>query len=386
MGLRLLALIAALLAAGACLSTHAANETVFYCPEIIGDSATGQASYSAAYFNTPVVYGVCPAGWDGVSWRECTDDAEWGPVNDTCTRLQCPVDEFDNATWAAVDRGTYGDGVCNPGFTGSPRRLCNLYTGWTDIIANRCAPLPECPVDEFGDASWPATDRGNMAAGVCHLGFAGDAARLCDLHTGWWQVLESPCTRILCAENGSWAEAPSNTSWVRPCPPMEGLAGFVVIAVGQMARTCLLDGTWGPEEPHTCGYGVNAENTAVLVFGFMCLAALVTLPIFFACHCDERLRRQRQKVRYIVMPKKHRQEYQAVPPGNDEEEGGAGDDNANQFTQQFILVSDDDDGEGGTTRGTGGPDSASGEGDTIEFVDTDSIPMIAMGPRAGGDL
>jgi hypothetical protein len=59
-----------------------------------------------------------------------------------CTVSPCPALASDNdANWNAGVPGTFVDGACVPGFSGAPRRLCNL-DGWGAVTAPCARTLP----------------------------------------------------------------------------------------------------------------------------------------------------------------------------------------------------------------------------------------------------
>ena len=195
-------------------------------------------SWSAADAGTGGVAGVCPAGSTGTITRDCSISGAWSEIVGTCSQLTCSAGDFENANWPATAAGSSASGTCKVGFSGSPSRPCELDGSWGPVtngcVQNKCPPVEE----EF--AQWPEALSGSPTDGVCNPGYFGSPSRTCDAD-GQWGAISDPCEVLRCAEvlaeSAQWSTTQAGFTAVGEC-----VSGFT----GTPVRNCTLDGTWGP--------------------------------------------------------------------------------------------------------------------------------------------
>ena len=209
-------------------------------------SEPGFLSYNAEWPSTVAAgsgaNGVCVAGYRGTTYRSCTMEGVWTMPSPLCQAVMCAAIASDGvSSWPATQAGSSATGMCAAGYTGAPTRQCTLDGVWDAVGGSPCVPKT-CPALSEGDASWNVTSAGMTTMGTCNEGFSGVVLRVCSTDA-IWQPISGSCARMECA-----AETANNIAWVAT------LAGSV--AVGQCTmgygsvddvvptRTCNSDGVW----------------------------------------------------------------------------------------------------------------------------------------------
>ena len=278
--------------------------TIVRCAAVTDGFSTWPAADAFA-----TVTGTCDEKYFGSPSRTCGPDGTFGEIINPCQRITCPAGVAGNASWADTPSDTTADGVCEPGWSGSPTRVCGATGTWGDI-SNACVRIT-CPAadDTVAQARFPAANAGDASvAGTCYESTSGSPSRDCYLD-GTWSATSNPCSSTnpcpalrnnehadwptsedtnntvtgtcvagydttlpppqrLCDENGKWSTtitnpcqpifctastpgySPFNAEW--PASVQAGtsalgtcLAGYS----GTTARTCTLAGEWGTPSP-----------------------------------------------------------------------------------------------------------------------------------------
>jgi hypothetical protein len=175
------------------------------CPALVADA---DATWPAGVPGTSVS-GSCLPGYGGAPTRDCTPSGWAASPNPGCTQLVCPAATVGLASFEAATAGTaFVQGVCAPGYGGSPQRNCSVAGAWVDILTSTaCTPLVCANTTDGVATSYPTAVAGTTATGVCAPGYGGSPRRVCSLLGVWLAPSGVPCVRT-CA---------SSASMRRPC-------------------------------------------------------------------------------------------------------------------------------------------------------------------------
>ena len=213
------------------------------CP---AENSAASVSWPETNSQTPVVSGVCKAGYRGVSTRSCSVSGTWTSADGQCVAVSCPLVTEGFAQWAAVASAASPtvSGTCVTGYTtngSAPTRQCQAGGVWGPIT-NPCVQN-SCATQTVGNAVWPVTKAGSTAVGVCVAGYAGSPTRECTNNGVFSNTITGSCVQKQCPAVASEGNARWNA----------GLAGSSAVSSGvchssfqgTATRYCLADGTWG---------------------------------------------------------------------------------------------------------------------------------------------
>lgn len=146
-------------------------------------------------------YGVCDLGYVGSPYRWCMDGGIWQSyIWNVCQRGVCNATDLDNASWPQTQTFDYATGTCLPGFVGTIRRQCQGDGTFGPIVSGSCTSASiQCPAVTYGTASYPATNSGSPATGVCQAGWEGSPTRQCGSGGVWASNVANPCTQRVCS-------------------------------------------------------------------------------------------------------------------------------------------------------------------------------------------
>lgn len=142
--------------------------------------------------------GICIPGWIGTPVRGCSINGIWSEVvSFGCHRLKCGAEVAGNAVWKTAPSQSKVSGTCLPGYSGEIFRTCGIDGKWGEIKGS-CSLSPSfCPEQiDYALASWPQTDFGMVSVGICNPGFVGTPSRVCG-QDGWESLVTNHCQKNL---------------------------------------------------------------------------------------------------------------------------------------------------------------------------------------------
>ena len=206
-----------------------------FCPSFQGNNANWP--HAPAFSQS--VPGECVSGYTGSPTRDCSAYGDWLAVSNPCTIIRCAAVTEGFATWSAADAFATIAGSCTTGYYGTPRRTCGPDGAFGEIV-NPCQRIM-CMAGVAGDASWPATPSDTTATGVCDPGWTGSPTRVCGA-TGNWGTVTNACTRMTCAAAN---DAVAQAQFPAANAGDQSVAGTCYEGTsGSPSRDCHLDGTW----------------------------------------------------------------------------------------------------------------------------------------------
>jgi len=166
------------------------------------------------------VTGTCKTGFYGFPTRSCLqvgNQGVWSAVQNPCQEILCDNVTYANAEWESVRAGSFQNGICSPGFYGNPQRLCNqngTQGVWSTGISGSCQVL-YCSATSDGSSSWSQADANTNATGTCLSGFTGTPRRTCELddynNEAVWGNIVDDCVPVTCPSedfgNATWPES-----------------------------------------------------------------------------------------------------------------------------------------------------------------------------------
>ena len=210
-------------------------------------SEPGFLSYNALWPSSvpagTIANGACVAGYHGTTARNCTIAGSWTLPTPLCQTLMCAGIENDGvSSWPATQAGFEATGLCVAGYTGTPTRQCTTDGVWEAVSGSLCKPKT-CPALSEGDAAWKVTSAGVTAMGTCNEGFSGAVLRVCS-SDGIWQTISGSCQIMECA-----AETANNIAWIATSVGNVAI-GQCTLGYGSVddvnpTRICPSGGVWG---------------------------------------------------------------------------------------------------------------------------------------------
>jgi hypothetical protein len=207
-----------------------------------------------------VTTGTCVLGYFGSPQRLCTGGG-WESPTVFCQRYTCPAINVSRALFPQASSGDMDIiGICEPGWSGTPERNCNLTGTWIDVPSDPCTQI-FCGMQTDASFSWPRTAAGEVANGTCAPGLEGFPRRECSF-TGNWLAPIGTCIQALCPplddSAARWPATATNTANVTgTCN-----AGFDRLAADiSPTRNCLADKEWG-EVTNQCVARLCPESTS----------------------------------------------------------------------------------------------------------------------------
>lgn len=212
-----------------------------HCTRIICPSETSQGAFWSPTPATQTVYGFCVGGTIGNPYRECLSDGTWGPIQNPCAlpSVQCASESYGSATWPDTNGGSLATGVCEMGYSGNPSRNCLAGGIWDTTIQNHCT-RNTCGPENFENAFWPTTKSLTTVEGFCSGGTVGPISRTCSA-SGTWSATTGQCTTPgNCPSQSGYARA----DWPGTSPGEFAQGTCQPGWSGNPLRKCKPDGTW----------------------------------------------------------------------------------------------------------------------------------------------
>ena len=205
----------------------------------------------ASAFET--VAGTCEPGWEGSPTRLCDHDGTFASISNPCTQIFCAAVYEGHGTWNASAAGTTSvSGQCDLGWAGSPSRECDITGNWGSV-ASPCVQLfCSAKNDSAAQATFPSAAAGETSiSGTCYPNTMGAPLVSCN-YDGTWSTVSDPCITNPCVALSNDQHA----NWPRPSVVDTVVTGTCVAGYDQTkpapTRLCKSDGMWDSEVSNPC--------------------------------------------------------------------------------------------------------------------------------------
>ena len=216
-------------------------------------------AFNATFPSTAVggTGGACNVGFAGTIQASCllnatTFQGYWAAPTGSCTLIQCPRNTYSNAVWPAIAPygvdiavvGTCVAGAAPLNLTQSTLRVCHSSGSYDAVVTNPCIQ-GFCASATFGHASWPQTPAGQLATGLCDLGWQGAPTGTCGVDGAWLPTVAQPCTQTFCPlDTASLADPAFQASFPVTAALATAVGTCAAGLYGRPQRLCTATGIW----------------------------------------------------------------------------------------------------------------------------------------------